>query len=125
MTDKLRYILGLINEMHDTFLTDQAGFDRWLSSHDMYFVNGDYWADSFIDFFVCIAHDLSEKNWRKSYSYYEIFDTFFGPSVHVCIPASVVDNFDEFENFVVQIQKEIRKRNVKKTFVKLFNSKKG
>ena len=123
MTDKLRYILGLINEMHDTFLSDQNGFDRWLSSHNMYFINGDYWADSFIDFFVCTAYDLSERHWRKSYSFYEIFDPFFGPSVHICIPVSVVENFDEFENFVSQVQKEIRQRKTKAKFFNLF--KKG
>ena len=124
MTDKLRYILGLINEMHDTFLSDQAGFDRWLSSHGMYFISGD-WADNFIDFFVCVAYDLSEKNWRKSYSYYEIFDPFFGRAVHVGIPVSMVENYDEFENYVLQIQKEIRTRNAKKTFANLFKFKKG
>ena len=116
MTDKLRYILGLVNEMHDTFLSDQDGFDRWLSSHRMFFINGGHWADSFIDFFVCTSYDLSEKHWRKSYSgFYEIFDPLFGPSTYFSIHASAVENFDEFENFIFQIQKEIRKRNAKKT----------
>ena len=111
MTDRLYYIYGLVIEVHDTFLTDQAGFDRWLNSHNMYFINGDYWADSFIDFYVLTYHDFSEKNWRKSFSHYEIFDPFFGKSVHLGIPVDVVENFDDFENCVLQIQKEIRKRN--------------
>lgn len=118
MTDRLRYILGIVNEMHDTFLSDQSGFERWLTNHNMFYIQGDFWADSFIDFFVCVTCNFSEKNWRKSYSgYYEIFDQFFGAATHFAVHASVIENFDAFENFVLKIQKEIRKRNT--------NSKKG
>ena len=118
MTDRLYYIFGLIIEAHDTFLTDQSGFERWLSSHDMYFVNADYWADSFIDFYVFTYNDFNEKNWHKCYGRYEIFDPFFGRSVHLSIPASVIDNFKDFDKCIIQMQKEIYKRNKKPFFSK-------
>ena len=113
MTYRLKCIYGLVIEMHDTFLSDPTGFDRWLNKYKMYFANADYWADSFIDFYVLTYSGFCEKNWKKygGGSYYDIFDPFFGCATCLAIPASIVENVGEFETCTLEMQKDIKKRN--------------
>ena len=111
MTYRLKCIYGLVIKMHDTYLSDPDGFQRWLRRYDMYFSNAESWADSFIDFYVLTYSGFNEKNWRKIATHYDIFDPFFGRTAYLAIPVDTVENADDFETYTLKMQQDIKERN--------------